>query len=149
MGWRLATSAVLGPWSRVRLRRRYAFFIQQSGPEHGDESGSNRCSDQDGQHSDNQHSTRIRFVFRWLDLSCHIKSHGSNSGLSKIIRFINQSLLETIYHPAGQKLHSFHTTQKFISFIIRPRYWFLFSDRMFQSTYPYSIFLNPFYPIRS
>lgn len=102
MGWWPVPPVVLIRRKGVRLWRCCGFFFQESGAEHSDAGGSNRCSDQDGQHSNYQHSTRIRLVFLWMDLPCYIQRHGSNSGLYNTVYVVNQmdqSLLENYRLP--------------------------------------------------
>lgn len=139
MGCWLTHPIVLIRRNSVRLWRCCGFFIQQSWAEHGDEGGSNRCSDQDGQHSYNQYSTRIRLVFRWMDLPCYIQGHRSNSCLystkqSKgLIKWIG-IYWRTTGRPFSEVLPSFHDTRKFIYVFKRPRFWSLFWARIFQFT---------------
>jgi hypothetical protein len=66
-------------------------MLQQPGPEHSDEGGSNRCGDQDGQLNNNQHYTCGHLGFRWVDFPRSIEGNWSNGGLCIIeITYISE-----------------------------------------------------------
>jgi hypothetical protein len=114
-------------------------MLQQPGPEHCDEGGSNRCGDQDGQHNNNQHYTRGHLGFRWVNFPRSIKGDWSNGGLCIIeIAYISEltvwanTLLRILRVVSfSRNFPSLMCTWSFITFHIKsgafflqPRPWF-------------------------